>query len=251
MDIVANYYSWLINQTNTQQIDNNTIKISLPFLDRLNDCVDIYLLNKTGSDYILTDDGETMRELELSGYKLNERRMEFACGIAASCGASINEKNSLCIESKADDLPLKIHMLLQCMIRISDLNLMKDAPVKAFFNDDVAAFLSTYNIKYKANYSLIGRSRLPCQFDYVIYKNNAAPQKYIKAISHLDNIAAKVLLFGWEDTKETRNGNGQLFVFIDNVENKIKKEALSSFTVYGITSVEWSNRMEVVDRLAS
>ena len=251
MDIAANYYSWLNNMTYTKQLGSNIKKISLPFLDRVNDYVEIYVIENSNNHFTFTDDGETIRELISSGFRINERRDKMISGIAASCGVNINSENAITVNADASDFQLKIHMLLQCIMRVSDLCLINESEPRARLNDDITAFLTTNKIKFQTNYKLIGKSRIPCIFDYVIRKGDDVPKKYIKAINDLDNNAAKLLSFNWEDTKASRAGNDFLLAIIGSTVNNERKAAYDCFDAYGITAVEWSKRDEVLDKLAS
>ena len=60
-----NYLDWLNKSIDEYQISKNIYRITLPYLDRNNDCTEIFI-KIDGSKYTLTDDGETIGELELS-----------------------------------------------------------------------------------------------------------------------------------------------------------------------------------------
>ena len=63
------YIKWLYDNTDEYKVSDNVYRITLPFLNRNNDCTEIFI-KLDGDKYLLTDDGETINELELSGFNL-------------------------------------------------------------------------------------------------------------------------------------------------------------------------------------
>ena len=67
-DLVNAYIEWLKQKISVKDIEG-VCEITTPFLDRHNDHLQIYV-KRTGDTLILTDDGYTIRDLELSGFKI-------------------------------------------------------------------------------------------------------------------------------------------------------------------------------------
>ena len=63
------YHNWLSEKTILREI-RDWVEITTPFLDRHNDHMQIYAKSSNGG-FILTDDGYTIDDLEMSGCKLN------------------------------------------------------------------------------------------------------------------------------------------------------------------------------------
>ncbi len=51
-----NYYRWLNAKTQIKEINSQWVEITTPYLDRHNDCLQIYA-KKENDSYLLTDDG--------------------------------------------------------------------------------------------------------------------------------------------------------------------------------------------------
>jgi hypothetical protein len=66
--LMDQYVAWLRSKTTLRQVAD-WIEITTPYLDRHNDYLQIYARRQNGN-YILTDDGYVLDELELSGCKL-------------------------------------------------------------------------------------------------------------------------------------------------------------------------------------
>ena len=56
-DFWKKYIDWLKQNISEYKVNDNIYRITLPFLDRNNDYVDIYILDKGNGLYTITDDG--------------------------------------------------------------------------------------------------------------------------------------------------------------------------------------------------
>ena len=130
------YLNWLKEKIPVKEIKkikfkqtNGLIEITTPFLDRHNDWIQIYL-RKTkrynGNDiFILTDNGNTCVDLALAGINLlnHETREIFQAILHEKFNMRLNalsELNILC--EKEEELPEKIHLLIEAIITISHLH---------------------------------------------------------------------------------------------------------------------------------
>jgi hypothetical protein len=249
-DFVTEYYLWLKNKTFSKKIGDVT-RISLPFLNYDNDYTEIYICPTSDKTFTITDGGETLNLLELSGLSFTQKRKELLNMITASLGVNIKSDNSLSVDAGTDDVIIKKHLLVQCIMKISDLFYLKNSTVQSIFLDDIVTFFDNNNIRYVSNATLIGKSKLPCQFDFIIPKSSAAPERMIKAMNKLDNNNAKLLIFNWEDTQQVRAADSRLYAFINNIDKEAKVNTLSSLAEYNIQAVEWTNRNKYSNELAS
>lgn len=55
-------------------------------------------------------------------------------------------------------------------------------------------------------------------------------------------------MFMWNDTKETRENNSQLIVFL-NDENRIDTNIIEGFKKYDVDTIPWSEREKNLDKL--
>ena len=68
--LLEKYTQWLKDKTIAKQICADWVEITTPYIDRHNDCLQIYA-RKEGAGYMLTDDGYTMSDLVSSGCQLD------------------------------------------------------------------------------------------------------------------------------------------------------------------------------------
>lgn len=63
-----------INQRQyVRTLEGGILEITTPFLDALNDSIQLYLIDLGDDGFLLTDDGYTMWDLEASGYVFDEK----------------------------------------------------------------------------------------------------------------------------------------------------------------------------------
>ncbi len=70
--LLDQYIAWLKDKTVLRQV-KDWVEITTPYLDRRNDYLQIYAKRENGA-YLLTDGGETIEDLRLSGCNLDSPR---------------------------------------------------------------------------------------------------------------------------------------------------------------------------------
>jgi len=251
-NIVDGYFAWLKDSTFFSVLNDTVTRISLPFLDRNNDYTEIYMVRRSENEFFLTDDGATYSELEFSGFNFTKDRLKILNTIIASHGVSMDGNNALCVTADSDSLFFKKHMLLQCIVKVSDMFILKNPRKDSLFTEDIAAFLDENNVRYTPNISISGKSKLLNYFDFAVpgIKNRNIPDKFIKGISNLDNQKARLLIFGWEDIREARD-NTEMFVFVNGVDKSIRASAFSSLQEYDIKPFDWQHRKNTIESLTA
>ena len=97
---VDNYYNWLREKTYIQKgISTDWFLINTPFVGAFNDTIEIYA-QKNGNQLVLSDNGETMSNLELQGLQIqgSKKRRNILDTILLNYGVSC-EKDELKITS--------------------------------------------------------------------------------------------------------------------------------------------------------
>lgn len=254
-DFTASYLAWLKENIEECRIDDSTYRITIPFLDRNNDHLDLFII-QDGENYKITDDSYIISDLAMSGLDIfgNERRSKVLRAITHSFGVSVKDEE-LFIEATASNLPQKKHMLAQCMLKVSDMFYLSRSNVQSIFLDDVKNFLDSKDVRYVADVSFTGQSQLLSQYDFAIPHSSKAPERLIKVVNRFDVNAAKNVIFAWNDTKTERLPDTQLFTFIrdynDNENLNISSDALLALKQYGIKAALWSEREAIVKDLVA
>ena len=246
------YINWLNENIEQYKISDTVYRLTLPFLDRNNDCIELFIKLLDDERYYITDDSETINELKLSQFDIftGTRRREIFDSILAAHGVSFSKNDELYITCSRDSLAQSKHMLSQCIIKVSDMFYLSRKNVKSIFIEDVQNFLDINNIRYIENVSFSGKSKLMSNYDFGIGKSNVAPERIIKVINNFDTTQAKNIIFSWTDTVEERKNKSQLYTFIQDFEKPISKEALSALKEYSIVPFLWSKRNDYILELS-
>lgn len=245
------YIDWLTKKINQVKISENTQRITMPFLDRNNDHIELYIISEGDDRYTITDDSSTINELELSGVDVcgSQRRKSILTSLINSHGVELSSSNELLVRCNIDNLPQKKHMLTQCIIKISDMFYLSKTSVQSLFVEDVRNFLLDNDIQFTPDVSFVGKSKLTTHYDFSIGQTRKKPIRIITAVNNLDNNLARNIIFNWNDTKEARKYDMELYTFIQDTDKKIKKDPVTALNEYNISTVPWSKRNDFLPEL--
>ena len=84
--LVENYINYIHSSFDIEEIDKTTYEITTPFLDNSNDHICLYALIN-GDKVTITDNGDTLRNLALSGmdFKTQKRKQYIKCNYSEPC----------------------------------------------------------------------------------------------------------------------------------------------------------------------
>lgn len=253
VDFAKLYIDWLQQNIDQYKISDTTFRLTLPFLDRNNDCIELYIIDNKNETYTLTDDGTTIADLQLGGFDFStsEKRKCILNSIIAAHGITKTEEDELVVKCTVNDLPLKKHMLAQCMVKVSDMFYLSKNNIQSVFLDDVQNFFDTYDIRYVDNICLTGKSKLTTHYDFAIARSKRSPERLIKVVNNMDLNAARNIIFAWNDTKDLRQHESKLYTFIQNIDRKVSDDALGALREYNIKTALWSEREQYVPELVA
>ncbi len=251
IDFGKTYVDWLKQNIEQYRLNDNTFRLTLPFLDRNNDYIEIYIIDNGDGTYHITDDGATINDLELGGFDFtnSNRRMYILEYIVASYGVTKTNNNELTINCTSNDLPLKKHMLAQCMIKVSDMFYLSRSNVQSVFLDDVQKFLDLNDVRYIDNIYLTGKSKLTTHYDFAIARSKKSAERFIKVVNNMDLNSARNIIFAWNDTKDMRQHEAKLYTFIQNVDKKVSSDAIGALKEYNINPALWTDRDKYIIEL--
>ena len=251
IDFGKMYVNWLKQNIDQYPVNEYTFRVTLPFLDRNNDLVEMYIIDEQNGTYMITDDGMTLSDLQLSGfdYSSSDRRKGILQSILTAHGVTKTENNELVIKSTMNDLPLKKHMLAQCIVKVSDMFSLSRNNVQSLFLEDVQKFLDENEVRYLSNICLTGKSKLLTHFDFAIARSKASSERFVKVINNMNLDAARNIIFAWNDTKDMRPNEAKLYAFIQDVDKKVSDDALGALQEYGIQPALWTEKDKYVSEL--
>jgi hypothetical protein len=248
--LLKEYTLWLKDKTILKQIESDWVEITTPYLDRHNDCLQIYA-RKEGNGFVLTDDGGIINDLISSGCPLDSpKRQDLLKTTLAGFGVQIDH-DQLVVHATPDNFSLKKHNIIQAMLSVNDLFYLAAPYVANLFVEDVTNWLDLSEVRYTPNVKFTGKSGYDHMFDFVIPKSRNQPERIVQALSNPKKDSAEALVFKWLDTKETRPSDSRLFAFLNNSNVTISQSVIDAFKNYELEPVLWSQREESRGRLAA
>lgn len=252
MSFKNDYLSLLKKRTTEYEISDKIHRITTPLLDRNNDAIEIYVI-KDDDSITITDDGYIVNDLIVSGLSFNKNtiRYNYLQNILSNHGVEMGKNNSLLVKTSSKNYAIKMHMLTQCMTKVSDLFVLNKPNVISLFNEDVKEFLVDSEIRFIEDPLFIGKSRLTTQYDFAIPGNRETPERIIKSTANISPGFARTTLFGWQDTKEKRDKDSTLYLIFDDRNKKASEDVSMALDSYDINLVSWTNIDDYKDELSA
>ncbi len=243
--LMNDYYVFLKEKTIlSESIGSEWIEISTPFTGLFNDTLDIYV-KKQGDKIILSDDGGTMRNLELSGMEISRspKRKEILNRILINYGVKL-VNGELLTEANEKNFPQKKLNLLSAISETSDLYFLARHTVASVFREDVKNYLDEQEIIYTPHFISKGSTGLEFTFDFQIaYKHT---EIIIKSFNSINKMNLPHFLFTWVDIKKVREQQTEKKVvglaIINDVNRAVNEEHIEALKNYGAEYILWSQR---------
>jgi len=243
------YRAWLRDKTVLRQVED-WVEITTPYLDRHNDYVQIYAKKENGQ-FLLTDDGNTIGDLEMSGCRLDTpKRQDLLRMTLNGFGVQLREK-ALEVHASPDNFALRKHSLLQAILAVNDMFYLAVPMVASLFMEDVVGWLDIHDIRYTHNVKFTGKTGFDHLFDFVIPKSRYRPERVVQAINRPTRDTVEALTFAWVDTREVRPPESRAYAFLNDADQPTSAGVLDALTSYDILPVLWSRREDVREELAA
>ena len=247
--LVSLYANWLKERIKLKAI-GDTCELTTPFVDRHNDYLQIYV-KASNSGMLLTDDGYTLRDLEISGLEFNtDRRKSELKSVLNGLGVNLRGE-SLEVEARPDNFPQKKHNLLQAMLAINDLFVLAPPKVSSFFREDVENYLSLHDIRFTKDINFIGKSGFNHHFDFVIPPSRKQPERVLRTINNPTKNNVSAMIFSWDDARKVRSENSIAIAVLNDQDREIASDTLHALKAYEIEPLAWNKRDKYIDKLAA
>lgn len=234
------YTKWLRDKTQVRQL-TNWVEITTPFLDRHNDYIQIYA-SETSTGLLLTDDGYTITDLELSGCKLDSPKREALLTSTINGFGVRKTGDRLEVDAGPDSFALRKHNLIQAILAVNDLFYLAEPIVQSFFLEDVEAWLNLNDIRYTPKPKFTGKSGYDHLFDFVVPKSRQQPERILRTVNHPSRDTSEAIAFAWLDTKDVRAADSRMYAFLNDGPRKVASAPVEAMLRYGVTPVLWSER---------
>ncbi len=242
---VDDYYNWLREKTYVQKgTSTDWFLINTPFVGAFNDTIEIYA-QKNGSQLVLSDNGETLSNLELQGLHIqgSKKRRFILDTILLNYGIR-SENDELTIESNLDNFSQAKHNFLSAIIEINDLYVLSKHNVASIFKEDVRSYLESKDIIFTPDFISKGTTGLEFNFDFQIAKKQS--EIVIKSFNTINKSNLPTFLFAWNDIKPVREKatkkEVKAIAIINDIDKEIKPEFLEALKSKNADYILWSER---------
>ena len=240
--LVDEYWEWLRARTTLRDI-NDWTEITTPYLDRHNDCLQIYA-QRDGNRFVLTDDGYTIADLEMSGCSLDSPKRRELLQTALN-GFGVREvEGALEVRASITDFARKKHDLIQAMLATNDLFYLASPTVASLFYEDVAGWLDDTDVRYTPEVRFSGTSGYDHRFDFVIPRSRAQPERVLRVINRPDRQAAQTVAFAWHDTRDVRPPQSRAYAILNDRDRRVPGSVLDALSAYGVAPALWTRRQD-------
>ena len=247
--LLDRYWIWLRDRTSLREVDDWT-EITTPYLDRHNDCLQIYA-KRINEGFILTDDGYVIEDLEQSGCKIDSGKREALFKTTLNGFGVAVDRKQLEVRASAENFALRKHNLVQAMLAVNDLFYLASSTTASLFYEDVVAWLDLSDIRYTPSVKFTGKSGYDHRFDFVIPKSRIQPERVLRAINRPSRDTAQAMAFSWVDTREVRSSESRAFAILNDSEQPVSGSVLDAMRNYDVHPVLWSGRDEERGELAA
>jgi hypothetical protein len=247
--LLDQYVAWLKDKTTLRQV-GDWIEITTPYLDRHNDCLQIFAQRANGG-YVLTDDGRVIEDLIQSGCSLDSPKRRSLLDMTLRGFGVERTGDRLIVRATPDNFSLRKHNLVQSMLALNDLFYLAEPMVVSLFFEDVENWLNLHEIRFTPRVKFTGKTGYDHLFDFAIPKSRRQPERLLRAINRPNRDNAESLAFAWMDTKDARSPDSRAYALLNDADQSISGAVSDALLSYSVKPVPWSQRESVREELAA
>lgn len=214
------YMDWIKEDLEFQNLDENYVSISTPFIDNDYDNINLYASFVNKNIIKVSDFGFTLYNLTELGINLTPK---FKTGwhifreILDDFGIS-NDKGTLCVQTPIENFPMAKTRLLQAVMRVNDIFYLSKHNVVSSFNDIIAEFFNKNNILYTPSFEIPNPFGASSHFDFAI-PNRKDGERVVKTVSRPNDIN-QAKIFNFDVRATARSRNAKFILLVNNTKEK-------------------------------
>lgn len=249
--LLDEYQAWLRDKTALREIDD-WVEITTPYLDRHNDCLQIYA-TRDGGSWLLSDDGFVISDLEMSGCALDtpKRRALLDLTLGGFGVRRERDGNALTVRASQGNFALQKHSLLQAMLAVNDLFYLATPSVASLFLEDVTSWLEASSMRYTPQVKFSGESGYDHLFDFVVPKSSDHPERMIQTINSPNRQTATSTAFACHDTRNVRPDDSMTYAILNDRQAVVSATVVEALESYEVHPIMWSDREAFREELAA
>ena len=247
--LLDQYWKWLRDKTTLRRM-NGWVEITTPYLDRHNDQLQIYAMRE-GNEYVLTDDGYVLDDLEQAGCKIDGGRREALLTTTLNGFGVHRVDGQLRVKASRNNFALRKHNLVQAMLAVNDLFYLAQPMAVSLFLEDVESWLDESKVRYTPNVKFTGASGYDHLFQFVIPKSTEQPERILRPINRPNRDRAQSMAFSWIDTKDVRPSESRAYAILNDSDSAVSVSVLDAMRNYEVQPILWSERERALPELAA
>ena len=224
---------WLDEHYTIEEYQDRWI-IGTPHLDRQDDFVEVTLMNASGGGLRITDSGESMAELGMSGMNLTEARMRYIRNIVKRFGLHFDQ-NEIWSPVHGGDIGNALQRLLQGMSNVQEIDaLSPEVGTTQELQAVVSEALEDSGLSFESRVKLRGASQIEYQADFLIERGASWPDYIVTTRPRLNLAAAKEQILFALDTREqyrVQVGADPIYLSMYGVMTKRARTPLESYGI--------------------
>ena len=242
--LITEYYKFLQDKTEAiTDTGTDWAVISTPFIGAFNDCIEIYT-KKQDETIFLSDDGITLKNLNLQGVYLNNspKRKEMFDRILLTYGLKVID-NELITKAHISNFAQKKHNFLTAISEVNDMYMLSGESVMSMFNDDIKLFFNKNKIIYTAGFQSKGKTGLEFTFHFQIAHTDK--EIIIESFNALDRANVPKFLFALDDVRSIReqiSGKDLVGLAIVNDAKKVNPDYIDALKSRNVECILWTER---------
>jgi hypothetical protein len=254
--IIKDYFDWLKSNSHIRQLKSEWSEVTTPFLNHINDYIQIYIKSSEGDKIKLSDNGVTINNLFLAGLDFSSpSRIKERDAILRTFGVVLNNNHEVEVTTDKNKFPQKKHDFIQAILALDNMYLLTKSKVSSFFVEDVNEFLKYHDVRFSRNVKLQGKSGFEHKFDFLISGGNNIPERHLRVISRPSKQAIVPLLFSFSDTANERSKyhekSQSVAILYESEDSKVSETVLVALKEYEVLGLGWLARNEWVADLAT
>ena len=247
-DFITIYTDW-IKQNSAQKIVNGYTEVTTPFLDQHNDMIQFYV-QRDGDEFLFTDDGYTLGDLEMNGLTLTSKRKEMVESVAQMLNVEIKDNAITTRTTFPSKVAEKEHIMVQAIMKFGDMFYLASPKIRSLFMDDVKTYFYNSDIRFIPSLMFSGKSGLPQRFDFVIPASRKRPERMIITINQPSQQSVQSAIFSWDDVKSIRKEDSEGYLIL-NDKTRRNNALIEAAHNRGMNAFWWSEREQYLDLLVS
>ena len=246
LKLIDDYARWYKDNTAVKNLDTYT-EITTPFVNHINDRIRLYVEVLENDKIRLSDDGNTINELELYGLDLDvETRKKMSSSILRQFGLKLLD-DVIYLDTDLDNFAKSKHKLLEGIIRFYDLTNTKRSNVIKLFTEEVQHYFYEHDFGGTPNVKLTGLSGIDYQVDYIIGETKTKPERLVQTVNHLTFDRFTTFDYIFKDLSPMRltKAEPQKIIIVNDENYPPQLKAIKGARNENIQVIAWSDKEQI------